>query len=741
MPAGHKLHSNHDRTPDQEQTAVALADHEHVRPGLARQASQRSANAQREASSAALVQSVQSSSQGSSQVAQQPQRAIYSQQKLLKVKSKQPQRVEDEGHEMDLWDTQNESNTLESQPQRAQQDAQLDKQAQHAQHSMHSGCTSSMTLSARVRQRSSSPQSGHSITSSCSAVLHSPEATTQVSFHASVSPGRLAMPSVDSREQLLIKASVSAGQQQRLPEQLHNHSLPQQLPQQRLQLQSGSGPEHLLTTHHKGHIPDFQGQSQQECVFLQGRTTGTGQVRGLSRTNSITPSSGVPQADAAATTAAAATATCQPHVQSRPVEGPGAEGPGAAEQASAGAEDSGSQHQPGSRSDSAEAGSQGPGVVDNRQQEVVSTKPAQLSASDAAATCAQTQMLSSCGDLKGPGQPVSRTGSMDQLQKLMLLTSGAQLEQHQVSGPGALSITRSVSRTASMAVQHTSSSDSAGGPQGKSSQTQGSPQKGVLRTGSITSQPQLPLSRAASASSWPLLGIVDSGTPQQGVVLRQPETSPRGGVATSQPAESHAEELLLSQQQSVSRSTGTSSSQQLTVPATGARTAMSQECSGSSTRGTQQAASYARGSQPHQLQHRLSSPGSQNSTQQPTLRTCCSNSNGAQQAQQAVSHARGIALLQEQSQVALGVQPSYDDLSREGLEEDNCRLRCALAAIELQLGVLRNQQVGRKAPTRMRYTVCGFLNATASYACRKTSSMRLTVRPCLVLLRQPFKLM
>lgn len=141
-----------------------------------------------------------------------------------------------------------------------------------------------------------------------------------------------------------------------------------------------------------------------------------------------------------------------------------------------------------------------------------------------------------------------------------------------------------------MAVQHTSSShsDSAGGPtQGKSSHTQGSPQRGVSCTGSITSQPQLTPSHADLASS-------------------------------------HA---------------------------------------------------------------------------------CCSSSNSAQQAEQAVFHARGIALLREQSQAALGVQPSYDDLSREGLEEDNCRLRYALAAIELQLGVLRNQQVGHGI---MRWTVRRF---------------------------------
>ncbi len=743
MPARHKLQSDHDRTPDQEQTAAALADHENVRPGLARQAGQRSVNVQGEASSAALMQSAQSSSQGSSQVAQraqQPQRAIQSQQRLLETQSQQRQRAEDEGREMELWHTQKESDNHESQLQRAQRDSQLDKQAQsaqHAQHSMQSGFTSSMTLSARVRQRSSSPQSGRSITSSCSAVLHSPEATTQVSFHASVSPTKRAMPPVDSCSQLMIKASVSAGQQQRLPEQLHKHSLPQQLPQQRLQLQSASGQQHLLTTDPKDHTPDSLGQSQQDCVLLPGQSTGTAQVRSPSRTSSTTPLSAAPQADAAATAAAAATnaaataaaaatATCQPYIQSPP-----AEGPVAAEQASAGAEASGIQKQSGSRADSAEAMSQGPSTVDNRQQEAVSTKPTQLSACDAAATHTQTQMLSSCGGSTGSGQPVSRTGSMDRLQKLMLLTKGAQQgqQQHQVSGPEAFSSTRSMSRTASMAVQHTSSrSDSAGGPQGKSSPTQGSPQRGVSRTGSITSQPQLAPSRAESASSQPVLGILDSGTPQEGAVLQQLKTLYCGSVATPQQAESHAEELLLSQQQSASHSVGTSNPQQQPVPATGARTTTSQKCSVSRTSGTQQAVSYARGSQASQLQRSVSSPGSASSTQQPTSHTCCSSSNSAQQA---VSHARGIALLREQSQMALGMQPSYDDLSREGLEEDNCRLRYALAAIELQLGVLRNQQVGRKGPTPIKYTICEFLLAAASLlasdSCRETSSMRLTV--------------
>ncbi|KAL0036839.1 hypothetical protein WJX77_001412 [Trebouxia sp. C0004] len=688
MLARHKQHSHPDRAPDQEQTAAALAGHEHVRhvrPGLARQASQRSVDAQGEASSAALLQSIQSSSQGSSQVArhvQQPQRATSSQQRLLEthsqqrqleIQSQQPQRAEDEGHEMELWHTQKDH---DSQPQRAQQDAQLDKQAQHAQHSMQSGFTSSMTLSARIRQHSSS----------CSAVLHSPEATTQMSFHASVSPGKRATPPADSCSQLSIKASMSTGQQHRLPEQLHKHALPQQLPQQRLQLQSTSGRQHLLTTDHKGQTPDSQGQLQQECVSLPGQTIGTTQVRSPSRTNSTIPPAIAPQADAAAP---AATATCRPHIHSPP-----AEGPVAAEQASAGGEDSGAQQQSGSRSGSAEAMSQGLSIVDDRQQHEASTKPTQLSVRDAAATCIQTQMVSSCGGSKGSCQPVSRIGSMDRLQKLMLLTKGAQQEQlqHQVSGAGAFRVNRSMSRTASMAVKRTSScSDSAaGGPQGQSSQTQGSSQRGVSCIGSINSQPQLAPSRADSASSQPVLGIFNSGMSQQGLVLQQQGTLHHGSVANSQQAESLAKELLLSHQQSISHSIGTSSSQHLAMPAVDARSTTSEKGSVSCMSSTRLAVSYAGGSQAPQLQHSVSSPGGASSAQQPTSHTCCSSSNSAQQA---VSHAIGIAFLREQSQVALGVQPSYDDLSREVLEEDNCRLRYALAAIELQLGVLRNQQV------------------------------------------------
>lgn len=62
-------------------------------------------------------------------------------------------------------------------------------------------------------------------------------------------------------------------------------------------------------------------------------------------------------------------------------------------------------------------------------------------------------------------------------------------------------------------------------------------------------------------------------------------------------------------------------------------------------------------------------------------------------AQHRTSPAEGLALLQEQSQLALAAQGSCSELSREGLEEDNCRLRQALAAIEQQLGMLQNQQV------------------------------------------------
>lgn len=70
---------------------------------------------------------------------------------------------------------------------------------------------------------------------------------------------------------------------------------------------------------------------------------------------------------------------------------------------------------------------------------------------------------------------------------------------------------------------------------------------------------------------------------------------------------------------------------------------------------------------------------------------------------QGVSRPGGLALLPERSQLALATQGSYSEMSRQGLEEDNCRLRRALAAIEQQLGMIRNQQVLQLAQTHHVY--------------------------------------
>ena len=113
----------------------------------------------------------------------------------------------------------------------------------------------------------------------------------------------------------------------------------------------------------------------------------------------------------------------------------------------------------------------------------------------------------------------------------------------------------------------------------------------------------------------------------------------------------------------------------------------------SSSRCTSSQSSYA--SQQDALQpdrcsrHKLLQPScsSQQEVSQPDYNGC----HGPPKAEGL--RAESLALLQEQSQLALATQGSCSDLSREGLEEDNCRLRRALAAIEQQLGMIRNQQV------------------------------------------------
>ena len=636
MPTRHSADGGH----------ASAADQGHMATALAREASQRSVNAQGNVSQAASLQSVQSSTCNSPQTAQHTEGLRHvapSQHAMLEVQSQRAQQAHDNRH-----DSQHAQQARDSslEPQRAQhaqqlpdrveschvqhghskregQMAQMAQHAQQAQHTVQSGFTTSVTLSARMRQRSNSPQPGHSITSQCSATVHSSEATSQVSFHATVSPGRQAQHSAHSIAQLLPEASLSHSQQQRLPAQLLKQLPEHQMPQL---LTPGLADQQNQTSEY---------QDQQGHISVCELPLASQDLNSLSRNAAQAPA--VPQ------TAAAAAADGVDH-QSRVCVLAERRVPAAGEQTSAVADRAESDHQP-ANSSPAMAVLQPAGRGGSQQQGAASlaTHPSQQLSSGAVRTGAEQGRLPRARSVKAAGQAVSRTGSLDRLQHLMLLTSHNQQQQQNLR-----------------LQQHQHQQDASGRSQASSAD------KGLSGAALLAAQPAL--SRTGSPSKPP-----SDTTPSQGSAqgtLSQPVSTGSGQQCVSDGAASayshrrsvspgNTQQRATQHQQSLARPGSIGSSQQSPPYVQSLPRSMS-------TGSTQQAGSSA----------------SQGSAKQ------------AQHAQQAGLYARTVALLQEQSQQALGVQPSYEELSREGLEEDNCRLRYALAAIEQQLGILTHQQVG-----------------------------------------------
>ena len=637
------------------------ADQGHMATALAREASQRSVNAQGDVSQAASLQSAQSSTCNSPQTAQRTEQLRHvapSQHALLEVQSQRAQQAHDNRHEsqraQQAQDNRHESQRAQQAQdnrhdcQRAQhaqqfqdsveschvqhghskregQMAQMAQHAQQAQHTVQSGFTTSVTLSARMRQRSNSPQPGHSITSQCSATVHSSEANSQMSFHATVSPGRQAKRSAHSVAQLLPEASSSHGQRQRLPAQLlKQHQTPQLL---------APGP-----TDQQDPISHLRHQHQQGHISICELSPASEDLNSPSRSDTPAQAPAVPQAAAAA----AAGVQHQPRAAEQ-------RKPAAGEQTSADVDRAESNYQPANISP-AMAVLQPTGRGGSQQQGATSltTHPSHQLPSDAVRTRAEQGLLPRAGSLKVAGQAVSRTGSLDRLQHLMLLTSHNQQQQqnlrlqqqhqHQQDASGsdkASGADKGRSGAAFLAAQPASScTGSPGKAPGDTSPCQGSAKGRLSQSVSSDSRSQCVSAGAASACSHrhPMSRSVSPGNTRQRATQHQQSLTHSGSMSGSR----HSPPYV----QSLPRSVSIGS--------------------------TQQAAS----------------PASQGSAKQ------------AQHAQQAGLYARAVALLQEQSQQALGVQPSYEELSREGLEEDNCRLRYALAAIEQQLGILTHQQVG-----------------------------------------------
>ena len=630
------------------------ADQGHMATALAREASQRSVNAQGDVSQAASLQSAQSSTCESPQTAQRTEQLQCmppSQHAMLDVQSQRAQQAHDNRH-----DSQHAQQPRDSrlEPQRAQhaqqlpdrveschvqhshskregQVAQIGQQAQHAQSTVQSGFTTSVTLSARMRQISNSAQPGHSVTSQCSATVHSSEATSQVSFHATLSPSRQAKRSAHSVAQLFPEASSSHSQRQRLPAQLLK-----QLPEHQT-------PQLLAPGLTDQQDPTSQQRHQQGHISVCELSPASEDLNSLFKSDTTTQAPAVPQA-AAAAAAAAADVEHQPRAAEQRM-------PAAGEQTSAVANRAESKHQP-ANSTPAMAVLQPTGRGGSQQQGATSlaTHSSQQLFSGAVRTRAEQGRLPRAGSGVVTGQAVSRTGSLDRLQHLMLLTSHNQQQQqtwhlqqqqqhqHQQDASGSQKVNsadKGLSRAAVLAAQPASSyTGSPGKPSGDTPPPQGSAQGTLSQSVSTGSGQQCVSDGAASACSHrhPMSRSVSPGNTQQRATQHQQSLARPGSIGSSQQSPPYV--------QSLPRSMSTGS--------------------------TQQAGSSA----------------SQGSAKQ------------AQHAQQAGLYARTVALLQEQSQQALGVQPSYEELSREGLEEDNCRLRYALAAIEQQLGILTHQQVG-----------------------------------------------
>ena len=520
---------------------------------------------------AASLQSVQSSSQGSSHLAHPPyhrtqtQREVQTQSEQTQQKGKQAQQA------------QNEQLVPHGQQARYGDRAQ---HAQQAQHSMQKACfTASITLSAGVRQQQAG-NSPPSVVGRCSATINSPEATTCLSVQTTLSPAKQTKSSARRDLQVSMQASLGSGQPGSMLTQTSKQQLPWQLPQQQqqqlpsqmLQLLPADAETCMLAPVNTQQPPATM---QSQAAVLQAPVSSPSQQTGSS---SVTEK----PLEAAATHTPTNTADSLPGASAEQTRGP-------------------PQH---TLSPSGSVNSQ------------------QLSLS-----CAEDVTR-----LQQRQRPVARTASASSTQQRVL--------PHQ---PEAHAVTA-----------HSSDKPSSGQPQraARSISADSTYRSLAEQQEGLSSSKQQPLLGLASASS---------GEERQATVLP-------------------AEGMIAIRQQSVPRTISTSSSQPVS------RTV--------STDSTQ-----------HRLlgqHHAVSRTASLDSTQRPVLQMEGVRSVQAPTASPGVSTSSlqepmldtdQVVLLGDQSQVALGGQPSYGDLSREGLEEDNCRLRYALAAIEQQLGMIRSQQV------------------------------------------------
>ena len=609
----------------------------------------------------------------------------------------------------------------------APQHAERRQHAQRAGHSMHAGFTATVSMTAWCRQQSpeswNSNSSSGRIVSHCCATVHSPEVTSSLSIHANLSPrkvskavkqdrqGELANQSAlmtDQRQlqqQVPKESSLMPGQRESLPAQVQ---LQQQLPNQSSIAigQHRTAPAQQLQEQLPTQAFPCATQSPQPLAShsIQQQVSHTVTAKSLSRASSIVAAQQAQQAVSCSSSTVPAEAQRegpklpQPASSPQQVEGVSCTSPvQLAEQLEPVCSDS-------------SAGSTG----QLSSQTTTGKQPVEPKPSVLRRGSSQTPLTPQVSAGQGRARHDGRGGSRTQ-------PSGPQAE--------LVVVPRSDSASSAGRGAHTEGSAGHGaqpeGSSGHGAQPEASARHGAHTEGSSASQSQLAaLPRSDSASS--ALHSMHHTDSCQAQPQPQQQTLPDSSTAGSS-RQTAAPPTASTQRPQLRNEVGSGRAHrpQLQKGMHSGSNSSSMQLNSQSDLGVQQEVSPSPPGSSSSISRLFSQPSftAQQDAQQPDrlsrqkllLLSCsaqqgvaaqpeCYQDNGVSRAEGARAEglgAEGLALLQEQSQLALATQGSCSELSREGLEEDNCRLRRALAAIEQQLGMIRNQQVTKLGQSRM----------------------------------------
>ena len=654
---------------DQRQAADLVTDH-----------GQQSVKAQGDLSSSLSAESGHKSSQASS---------LLTKSKVMPRHSKQDAVAQHGHHGAEVVRGQGISHPQHAQRVPGPQHAEHRQRSQHAQHSMQAGFTATVSMTARCTQQSpESWNSNSSIVSHCSATVHSPEATSSLSIHASLSPRRQSKAVKHGRQEELAKQSATVTAQRecvpaQLPEQLLEQ-LPKQSSRVRGQHESGSAQIQLLPMHTSPYGAPFPTHISARLQEDLPDTTAPPQAGASNHVQQPVPLI----ASAKSLSRAASIVAAQQQAASRSSS---TASPGLSRQAS--------QY-------GVPQGATGPGNAQLAASQGQMAQQAQQAASQgqmAALPRSDNASSARCGapNERTASQPkpvaVPRSHSVSSARHVVPNGDSCQAQSEQqteseVCGPASRQ--RLLPKTQQSQLQNEVSTSSTQRPQLQKHVSTGCTQQPQLQkhvSTVSTQRPELQEQMSIGSTQRPQLQThVSTVSTQRPELQEQMSTgsTQRPQLQKNIRSDSASSSMQLGSQldlQEVSQPDCSSSSRHtLSHSSHSAQQEVSQPDCSSSSRHALFKPSYSAQRDQDALQPRYSA--------QQSLQPQCSGSHG-------VLRAEGLALLQERSQLALATQGSYSELSRQGLEEDNCRLRQALAAIERQLGMIRNQQVTDLLPS------------------------------------------